>query len=196
MIKPSLNLLLPIFFSLYLLTACTSDCSGPDESGYYYCSEDSEDDSDIYSSDNDNDDDGGFDFSFEIFIEEDDEEDDSPDCVKIPPNYICHSAHRIPVTISIKIDSRNGKTPIRIDYYNGDFDTGTKIYSGSHHDTELEATLVPGTISATALYVVGTDSILAVDGVRIKTNQVNYCEQSCYEAEPVSMDLTLCNKFN
>jgi hypothetical protein len=78
-----------------------------------------------------------------------------------------------------------------------------RVYRGAAHETgELVATHAPATkeltlllplgeYSVTALYVTGTDSILAVDSDELGSRELNTCTKTCLVGEPGEVDLAL-----
>ena len=81
--------------------------------------------------------------------------------------------------------------PAEVRVYSGSsFETGTLVWSGVPAGTAWTLSLPHGkNYSATALYVSGGDSVLAVDGDRLDYSTDDYCGTTCYSLEDGEVDL-------
>ncbi len=81
--------------------------------------------------------------------------------------------------------------PAEVRVYSGkDFEKGTLVWNGVPEGTAWTLTLPHGKdYSATALYVSGGDSLLAIDGDRLDYDTDEYCGTICYKIEDGEVDL-------
>ena len=91
--------------------------------------------------------------------------------------------------ISVTINAQNPRIPISV--YEDDFESGRLVFRDTLDVNEAAYILPLGYYSATAFYVVGADSILAVDGDDITAEQVEYCDEDCWEVSDADIDLRL-----
>ena len=93
------------------------------------------------------------------------------------------------LNILVTINSENPSVPINI--YRGDFELGILILSDTLTMNEFEYTLPINKYSATAKYISGQDTIIAVDGGEISVKLIEYCDENCWEVYDATLDLEL-----
>jgi hypothetical protein len=82
--------------------------------------------------------------------------------------------------------------PVRVNIYAGAaYETGILIGSGAPSSTTWSLSLPLGKYSATALYVQGKDSVLAVDGGEVGYDSKGYCDETCFSATDGEVNLRL-----
>ena len=57
--------------------------------------------------------------------------------------------------------------------------------------TEQNYTMSVGRYSGSALYLVGIDTVLAIDGDKISTDHESYCEGDCWHVDDAELNLEL-----
>lgn len=110
-------------------------------------------------------------------------ENDYNDCITTRPD----SGY---AEVSITHNFQNKNVEVRL--YQGNFEDGRLVWEKSYSKTNTTELLdVENYYSFTATYVVGEDTIVAVDGGRVKVISYNMCELTCYEARTLNIDLTI-----
>lgn len=109
------------------------------------------------------------------------------ECEDDPPE--CRSTLPAEANLLVKVSD---PPPVEVRVYRGtSFETGTLVWSGPPSGTAWTLSLPYNDYSATALYVIGGDSVLAVDGDAIEYDRDTYCGGTCYEIEDGEVDLRL-----
>lgn len=114
-----------------------------------------------------------------------DEEDD--DCTPAPalcPRSIPSSANLI-----VRVSQPLPKL-VRV-YAGPTYEDGTLVWSGTPSGTVWSLPLPLGAYSATALYVNGKDSLLAVDGNEVGYTSQEHCDGTCYGPGDAEVDLRM-----
>ena len=93
------------------------------------------------------------------------------------------------INISVTINSENPSVPINV--YRGDFELGILILSDTLNIDKVEYVLPINKYSATAKYISGQDTIIAVDGGEISVKLIEYCNENCWEVYDANLDLEL-----
>ena len=91
--------------------------------------------------------------------------------------------------VSVTVDAEFPRVPISI--YRDDFELGDLVLSDTAATDEAEYTLPMGEYSATATYISGQDTVVAVDGDEITTALVIYCDGRCWEVYNADLNLEL-----
>ncbi|MCD6025335.1 MAG: hypothetical protein K0Q91_2251 [Fibrobacteria bacterium] len=107
-----------------------------------------------------------------------------------PPAEDCNSVVPVEANLSIRLSEPLPRL-VRI-YAGKSYETGTLVSHRVPTVKNYEETLPMGEYSATALYVIGKDSILVVDGDELSYSQLWWtCTMECYETHGGSVDLSV-----
>lgn len=107
-----------------------------------------------------------------------------------PPDQDCISVVPVETSLSIRLSQ---PLPRLVRIYRGkSYETGALVRQRAPSSDDYKETLPMGHYSVTALYVTGTDTVLAVDGTELSYQQLWWtCTKTCYETEPGEVDLAL-----
>ncbi len=132
-------------------------------------------------------------FSLLIFSCNKSEEDE---CKPMPWIYTCHSSAegvKCELTVSITINSRNTRVPIKI-YEGRTIEEGTLIISDTLTSSK-RYTLPEGDYAGQAEYQAFYEGqvlpSISIDRVDLSVETEEYCEDICYEGESKTIDLEL-----
>ena len=115
---------------------------------------------------------------------EDEDLDYAPsDCLQVRPEFGY-------LDVEVTIDAEHDSVPIVI--YLGEFEDDVVVEEfvmiSAHHKFELAA---DEDYAVTARYIVGTNTIVALDGDRISADHVEYRDAYCWEVSDGDVDLRL-----
>ncbi|HEX2612432.1 MAG TPA: hypothetical protein VHO02_02415 [Fibrobacteria bacterium] len=114
-------------------------------------------------------------------------DDNQDECTPAPANC----PHSVPEQGNLLIHVSQ-PLPVRVNIYAGAaYETGILIGSGVPTGTTWSLSLPLGKYSATALYVNGKDSVLAVDGSEVGYDSKGYCDETCFGATGGDLNLQL-----
>ena len=171
------SILLLMFVLSIVLNNCSilyHECYEEEESYYgddeYYYEEEEDCDELLFSDDDD-----------EYYYEED-ECGIPSDCITEEPFYGW-------LNINLTINSKNPTVLLKVFY--GNYEDGYCILSDIVNQSHITYELTPGYYSATAQYISGQDTILAVYGDEIEIDSTEECDTYCWEIENGELDLRL-----
>ena len=113
------------------------------------------------------------------------------DCEERPLSHECLYTKPTdgPLHITVTINSENPELCINI--YDHDFEIGNIVIQDTISEIEETYILPIGYYSATARYISGNDTILAVDADEITVSLEEYCDADCWEISDGYIDLEL-----
>ena len=93
--------------------------------------------------------------------------------------------------LNVRVTTNAANPEVKIHIYAGDdFETGVLVIKDVLNEN-VSYHLPFGDYSGTAVYYVGSDSLLAVDGDDISKSLEEYCDIDCWEISEGNLDLTL-----
>ena len=117
-----------------------------------------------------------------------DSDSDSDDCDDISTCLLSRpSFGELDITLTIN----NENPTVDVVIYRGNYENRDTVQQFTASGTFYSIDLDFGTYSATALYKVGADSILAVDGDEISLDSETKCRETCWDVTDGKIDLTL-----
>ncbi len=94
--------------------------------------------------------------------------------------------------VTLRIGTRSGIMPERVTLFAESPPSSRVLKTFENPLSELTVTTTAGTLFAEALYVVGQDTVTAMEGINIRVSpKLETCGVTCYEAEDVTLDLFL-----
>lgn len=112
--------------------------------------------------------------------------EDEDSCTPAPASC----KHSRPSEAALVIQVSN-PLPVLVRVYRGPFEEGVLVWSGPPQGNTWSLNLPLGDYSATALYVTGADSALAVDGDEVTYSSDDTCDGTCFSTDPGKVDLRL-----
>jgi hypothetical protein len=81
---------------------------------------------------------------------------------------------------------------VEVSLYDGNFEDGRLIWKKTYSRGVMSEILdVETSYSFTATYYAGNDTLLVIDGGKVRVKSYSMCELTCYEARKLRIDLTL-----
>ena len=94
--------------------------------------------------------------------------------------------------LNVKVTINANNPQVLVSIYKGKYyETGELVLSEYVTKTEVGYNLPFGDYAGTAIYYVGSDTLLAVYGDDISKELVEYCNEDCWEITEGDLDLTL-----
>lgn len=95
-------------------------------------------------------------------------------------------------TILIKLTVNSQYPNVEVKLFDGDFEKNILLLtSNATHKQQLYTMPHSQNYSATATYIKGQDTLVVVNGGRLKVESYQMCELTCYEAGELILDLRL-----
>ena len=107
----------------------------------------------------------------------------------------CYTQKPEELFVKLQLSKNESDSPVEVTFYKGDIDDGDIIDNFPTDSTE-ESYLMPinEDYSATARYLEGQDTIIAVDGERLSAESFENCDETCYDWDhTIVLDLRLDN---
>ncbi len=117
--------------------------------------------------------------------------DDDEDCTHRPIWKDCYSYEPGEGLVEVAITLNTENSWVVVKLYENDIEDDILILTDTLSVTEQNYTMAVGRYSGSALYLVGIDTVLAIDGDKISTDHESYCEGDCWRVDDAELNLEL-----
>ena len=117
--------------------------------------------------------------------------DEEEDCNRRPIWKSCYSTEPIDGILSVEVTINDENQHVVINIYEDDIEDNLLIITDTLTGENVDYHLPVGSYSGSAKYVVGIDTILAIDGDKIDTEFEEYCYEECWDVNNAELNLTL-----
>ncbi len=113
------------------------------------------------------------------------------DCNRRPIWKSCYSTEPTDGKLSVEVTINNENQQVVINIYEDDIEDNLLIFTDTVSSEDVDYHLPVGTYSGSAKYIVGGDTVLAIDGDKIDTEFEEYCYEDCWDVKDAKLNLTL-----
>jgi len=117
--------------------------------------------------------------------------DEEEDCTHRPIWKDCYSYEPGEGLVEVSVTLNTGNPWVVVKLYENDIEDDILILTDTLTVSGKNYTLSVGRYSGSALYLVGIDTVLAIDGDKITTDHESYCEGDCWHVNNAELNLVL-----
>lgn len=104
----------------------------------------------------------------------------------------CNTEEPFRDSLHIKLTINDENEKVKLVIYDGDFEDGIAITQIETEKSKINVeVLLDREYSASAEYISGKDTIIAIDGTNIKKKSKTYCDSTCWSIKNQDLDLRL-----